>query len=315
MARGNDNGLASLIAVAIVLAPFIWLYNAIGAFWFWLIVIGIPVLAGVGWFLQGIEKGKTGTQVPMLNTTGNAVLSGDEFDTDSAWIRHCEQIEEAWERGNYDWARQQLQQIAYSMVGDSVTQQEKDKFTQVMKDFASEDPLYRQVMERLLPMVETNPGIVQSQIYKGQPDEIKEQMRYVLYFAHELGHIHRVKKGNSYSLYPPDMADDVADEIEKKVAKKRMTNEDHYKLRKIDSDAQRNRIMEAADTFPYLMLDVVDFNKAKLECCAMDGKAMRYDDPFWESHFPPCNKTCLCRVIQYSESMLKARGIPIIDRS
>jgi hypothetical protein len=69
-------------------------------------------------------------------------------------------------------------------------------------EFASEDPLYKQVMAKILPMVEASPGMLQSTIYKGQSEEIKEQMRYVLYFANELGHIHRVKKGNSYKLMP-----------------------------------------------------------------------------------------------------------------
>jgi hypothetical protein len=63
-------------------------------------------------------------------------------------------------------------------------------------------------MARLNPLVQANPGMVQSQIYKDEPDHIKEQMRYVLYFAHELGHIHRVKKGNSYKLYPPGIVID-----------------------------------------------------------------------------------------------------------
>ncbi len=92
----------------------------------------------------------------------------------------------------------------------------------------------------------------------------------------------------------------------------KMTEEEHYRLRKRDSDAQRKRIMQSIDTFPYLMLDVVDFDKAKPECCAMDGKALRHDDTFWEEHFPPCNKICLCGVIQYSELMLKKRGIQIV---
>lgn len=99
----------------------------------------------------------------------------------------------------------QLQKIAYTMVGPSVTAEEKKRFTQQMTEFAKEDPLYNEVMARLIPLVQANPGITQSKLYKGEPDHIKEQMRYVLYFASELGHIRRVKKGNSYELYPPNM--------------------------------------------------------------------------------------------------------------
>lgn len=116
-----------------------------------------------------------------------------------------EQINGAWSRGDYDWARAQLQRIAYTMIEPSVTAEEKKRFTQLMTDFAKEDPLYNDVMQRAMPVITANPGMVQSQIYKGQPDHIKEQMRYVFYFAHELGHIRREKKGSSYKLYPPEV--------------------------------------------------------------------------------------------------------------
>ncbi|MBI5438960.1 MAG: hypothetical protein HY936_08480 [Nitrosomonadales bacterium] len=90
------------------------------------------------------------------------------------------------------------------MVGETVTDGQRTNFTRLMTEFAKEDPLYKEVMERVLPLVQANPGMLQSQIYKGQPDHIKEQMRYVLYFANELGHINRIKKGNSYKLFSPD---------------------------------------------------------------------------------------------------------------
>ncbi|MDD2722207.1 MAG: hypothetical protein PHH47_12965 [Gallionella sp.] len=120
------------------------------------------------------------------------------------WLAFCIEIEGAWARGDYDWARQQLQKIAYGMVGESVTDEQRKNFTQLMTEFAKEDPLYKEIMERVIPLVQANPGMLQSQIYKGQPDHIKEQMRYVLYFANELGHIKRIKKGNSYKLLLPE---------------------------------------------------------------------------------------------------------------
>lgn len=120
------------------------------------------------------------------------------------WRALCIEIEAAWDRGDYDWARQQLQKIAYGMVGESVSDEQRKSFTRLMTEFAKEDPLYRDVMERVIPLVQANPGMLQSQIYKGQPDHIKEQMRYVLYFANEIGHIKRIKKGNSYKLFSSD---------------------------------------------------------------------------------------------------------------
>lgn len=128
----------------------------------------------------------------------------------SAWVEHCERIERAWRSGDYDWARTQLQKIAYGMVDASVTDEERSLFKQTMMRFAAEDPLYLDVMTKMRPLLIANPGVVQSEIYKGQPDDIKEQMRYVLYFAEALGEVVRKKKGRSYALYLPAQLDDCA---------------------------------------------------------------------------------------------------------
>lgn len=118
------------------------------------------------------------------------------------WNVFCDEIDQAWQSGNYDHARLLLQKIAYSMVGSDITQEQKNQFTQVMKDFASDDPLYREIMAIVVPFVAANPGVMQSKIYSELPQWTQEEVRYALYFAHELGHIQRVKKGNSYKLLP-----------------------------------------------------------------------------------------------------------------
>lgn len=197
MARKGDEATGLILVVVIVLAPFIWLYNAVGAFWFWVIVLGLPILALIGWVQKDDKTKATKEKLP---PSGSKIIAQQ---IDDPWLEHCMRIEQAWDRGDYDWARQQLQQIAYGMVGKSVTDEQRKDFTRLMTQFASEDPLYHQVMAKVLPMVRANPGMKQSDIYKGQPDPIKEQMRYVLYFANELGHIHRIKKGNSYKLTLP----------------------------------------------------------------------------------------------------------------
>ena len=119
------------------------------------------------------------------------------------WSVFCNEIKQIWQRGDYDLARQELQRIAYGMVGNSVTQEQKNQFTEVMKEFAKIDPLYQEIMAAILPYITENPGIMQSKIYTQLPHWSQEEVRYVLYFAKELGHIQRVKKGNSYKLLPP----------------------------------------------------------------------------------------------------------------
>lgn len=102
-----------------------------------------------------------------------------------------------------DEMRAGLQKVAYEMVGNRHDEETKARFKQGMTEFASLDPLVNEVVERARELVSTQPGILQSRIYAHFPDRSVEQVRYALYFAHELGWIHRKKKGNSYQLFPP----------------------------------------------------------------------------------------------------------------
>jgi hypothetical protein len=108
---------------------------------------------------------------------------------------------EAYERYNFDELRRFLQQIAYGMVCKGVTQEEKDEFTKIMTYFANRDPMYKEMIVKLIPIIAKQEGILQSKIYPYLPQYGTELIRYVLYFAHELGDIRREKKGRSYELY------------------------------------------------------------------------------------------------------------------
>lgn len=102
-----------------------------------------------------------------------------------------------------DAARLALQKTSYEMVGNRHSEDEKLRFKQVMTEFAAVDPLVKRIVERAQGIVSRHPGILQSKIYVHFPMHSKEQVRYALYFAHELGLIYRRKKGSSYQLYPP----------------------------------------------------------------------------------------------------------------
>jgi SPP1 gp7 family putative phage head morphogenesis protein len=69
--------------------------------------------------------------------------------------------------------------------------------------FAKEDPLYRELMGALLPIIKSDPGILQSQIYSKVIGFNEDEIRYALYFAQELQDITRIKKGRSYQLFGP----------------------------------------------------------------------------------------------------------------
>ncbi|QDM00821.1 hypothetical protein [Aliarcobacter butzleri] len=108
---------------------------------------------------------------------------------------------EAYENAKYDVLRMLLQKIAYGMVDKSVSQKDKDDFKKIMTYFANRDPLYKEIIIKLIPIIAKEEGILQSKIYPYLPQYDTETLRYVLYFAHELGDITRIKKGRSYQLY------------------------------------------------------------------------------------------------------------------
>lgn len=78
--------------------------------------------------------------------------------------------------------------------------------------FVKRDPFFEKLLSMLLPIIQNNPGILQSEITKRAesrewPDLYsqnrpiaREDIYYVLYFADKFGRIIRTKKGRSYEL-------------------------------------------------------------------------------------------------------------------
>lgn len=103
---------------------------------------------------------------------------------------------------NLDAMRSGMQKMAYEMVGDQHSPETKAKFKQGMTEFASHDPMVHLIAQRVHQLAIDNPGQLQSKIYRHFPEFDKEQVRYGLYFADELGLVRRKKKGNTYQLFP-----------------------------------------------------------------------------------------------------------------
>jgi hypothetical protein len=121
-----------------------------------------------------------------------------------------------------DWAaaRGMLQKVAYMMVRPEISASEKAQFKALMTLFAARDPLYLETIPHLQRLLSTESGIKQSDLTRNHPNA--EEMRYVLYFAAELGEVRRVKSGNTYRLYRPDdpAADQPAPDKPKRTRKK-----------------------------------------------------------------------------------------------
>ena len=74
--------------------------------------------------------------------------------------------------------------------------------------FAQNDPLYKTVMAELLPLVEQQPGVKQTDLY-GLLNYDRETISYVLYFAAEILDLIRRKSGRTYQIFPPGRVIDV----------------------------------------------------------------------------------------------------------
>ncbi|MEW6115367.1 MAG: phage minor head protein [Nitrospirota bacterium] len=69
--------------------------------------------------------------------------------------------------------------------------------------------------------------------------------------------------------------------------------------------------MENIDDRPYWQYVAVMDSRTRPAHAALHGKVFRYDDPFWNSHYPPNGWGCRCRVRALSKGNLKSRRLTV----
>lgn len=91
-----------------------------------------------------------------------------------------------------------------------------EKATKEYEAFVRRDPIFEKLISVLLPIIQANPGILQSDItkraesmdwaklYSYNRPVVREDIYYVLYFADKFGKIARTQKGRSYELRVAD---------------------------------------------------------------------------------------------------------------
>jgi SPP1 gp7 family putative phage head morphogenesis protein len=68
------------------------------------------------------------------------------------------------------------------------------------------------------------------------------------------------------------------------------------------------QIQQTAEQAPYLLYDAVDDDRTREEHLAWDGIVLRWDDPWWKTHYPPNGWNCRCVVIQLDQADLAKLG-------
>jgi hypothetical protein len=126
-------------------------------------------------------------------------------------IMHLNWAKQAEKEGNFLGARMEYLKCVESWKQAS-NEFELEKATKEYEAFVRRDPIFEKLISALLPIIQANPGILQSDIAKraesmdwatlcnyNQPGA-REDIYYALYFADKFGRIIRTKKGRSYEL-------------------------------------------------------------------------------------------------------------------
>ncbi len=69
--------------------------------------------------------------------------------------------------------------------------------------------------------------------------------------------------------------------------------------------------VENADDRPYWMYDALEDGRTRPSHAAINNQVFRYDDPFWDSHYPPNGFNCRCRVRALTAGQVEERGLKI----
>ena len=124
---------------------------------------------------------------------------------------HLNWAKQAEKRGDFLAARMEYLKCVESWKqSDDII--ELEKATREYEAFVRRDPVFEKLLSILLPIIDSNPGILQSEIAK-QAESVdwatlydynrpiaREDVYYALYFAEKFDRITRTKKGRSYEL-------------------------------------------------------------------------------------------------------------------
>lgn len=72
-------------------------------------------------------------------------------------------------------------------------------------------------------------------------------------------------------------------------------------------------IEQQAELAPFLMYDAIDDLRTRPEHRRWDRTVLRWDHPWWKTHFPPLGYNCRCGVVQLSRGELSAMGLSVAN--
>jgi len=66
---------------------------------------------------------------------------------------------------------------------------------------------------------------------------------------------------------------------------------------------------EVSEAFPFWMYQTMTDGRERAEHQALNGKVLPWDDPFWDTHYPPWDWGCRCIVIKLTPNQAREQGL------
>lgn len=74
------------------------------------------------------------------------------------------------------------------------------------------------------------------------------------------------------------------------------------------------RIQTTKAALPFLRYTAIMDGRTRPQHRAWHGTVLPADDPWWDTHYPPCGWRCRCTVIQFNERTMRRRGWEVTER-
>ncbi len=124
--------------------------------------------------------------------------------------------------------------------------------------------------------------------------------------------------GRTYGdIWENDLGRDIEDLPEKQrgkiIAPKRLETIYRTNMKVAHAAGQYESLMDMADLYPYWRYNTQEDERVRKSHAALNNKVFRYDDPFWDTHYPPNGWNCRCYVRAMDENDLEDEGLTVID--
>ena len=115
-----------------------------------------------------------------------------------------------------------------------------------------------------------------------------------------------IREGGSFESFKKAVADSTLD-ID--LPRHRLDNIFRTNMQAAYNRGRWEQQSRVRSTRPYLMYDAINDSRTRPNHLAMDNVVLRWDDPWWQTHYPPNGYRCRCTTISLTEAQAKRRGI------